>query len=110
MNFDLAAPCADCPFRREGGVRVTLARAREIARAVTGNPGATFACHKTTGVLGNRPRVQQHCVGALLFADHVGSFSQFLRIAGRLGAFDLEKLEGREDVFETEAEMVRASL
>jgi hypothetical protein len=113
VRFDLKAPCADCPFLREGGIRLGKARTREIAEGVTGNPGASFACHKTTGAAGPRPRSgEEHCVGALVFAGKVGSYSQILRIMGRLGAFDPDDLEKRHGskVFASLREWLREAI
>lgn len=45
--FDLKRPCDNCPFRKEGGIRLHPGRAREIARGQIDNPGMTFPCHKT---------------------------------------------------------------
>jgi hypothetical protein len=46
MKYDLYTPCADCPFRKKGGIRLTRARVVEVAACVE-NPGGEFPCHKT---------------------------------------------------------------
>lgn len=103
MNFDLKRPCASCPFLRVGGIRLTKGRIREIA-ATTTNPGATFACHKTTGAVdGDADLVvtaaSQHCAGALVYADKQGTSSQMARIAERLGMLDWNGLKGHDLVW-----------
>jgi len=104
MKFDLRKPCDDCPFRRVGGVQLTRGRVREIARLVTSNPGATFACHKTTvddDETGDRVETpeSQHCAGALVFAHRQGRYPQLVRIAGRLGMYDPDALEGEAEIW-----------
>lgn len=82
-------------------MRLRPGRIVEIHDAVVGNPGGTFACHKTTGAAGRAPRTgQSFCAGALAFATKAESYSQFLRIAGRLGSFDPEKVEGIAEVWD----------
>ncbi len=54
--------------------------------------GATFACHKTThSLVGNR-RPEQHCAGALIFAEKQKTATQMMRIAERMGIYDAPKL------------------
>ena len=112
--FDVKRPCSDCPFRREGGVRLVAWRIREIVRGVTTNPGATFACHKTTGVAGGEapPGGPQMCAGALIFADKLGRLAhpQLTRIMMRIGQLDPDALRGREDVFDSLAEMLDTAI
>lgn len=121
MNYKLKTPCKTCPFRKEGGIRLTKGRAREII-ATTGNPGAEFACHSTVDYdaedddgdvrmaerRGNGG--EQHCVGALIFGDKRGTSSQMARIAERLGMYDSRTWTGRDEVFDTPAEMLKASI
>lgn len=68
-------------------------RIREIAGPMLDTQGATFACHKTTGVLGNDPK-HLHCAGALIFAEKHQNATQMMRIAERLGAYDAAALMG----------------
>lgn len=93
MRFDLKKPCADCPFRTDcipGWLG--QARAEEIADALLGPPGKTFACHKTTrhGDEGQHEQHsgEQHCAGALLLVEAVGFPNQMLQVAERLGVRD----------------------
>lgn len=114
MKFDLVAPCSDCPFLKEGGVRLGRDRMEEIARyTMSDHNSKTFACHKTTGAAGGKrvpPVKQSHCAGALIFCHKQGQRSQIHQVAERLGLYDSEKLVGHERVFDTVEEMVEASL
>lgn len=114
MKFELRSPCADCPFLREGGIRLRRARIDEICGYVLGRQGGAFPCHKTTisdeGPDGECVRVgipsSQHCAGALIFAEKHGTATQLTRIMERLGAYDASKLVGHERVFDSVEEML----
>lgn len=89
MHFDLKRPCNNCPFRQKGGVRLHPDRAAEIGSMMLDKRGGTFTCHKTAHALGApRKKPEQHCAGALLFAELQGSATQPMRIAERLGIYD----------------------
>lgn len=116
MNYKLKTPCKTCPFRKEGGIRLTKGRAREII-ATTGNPGAEFACHSTVDYDHEDEHGEvelaggeQHCVGALIFGEKRGTSSQMARIAERLGMYDVSKWTGQDEVFDSPAEMLAVSL
>lgn len=94
--FDLKAPCDNCPFRKDGGIRLTEGRVKEIAREFTDTQGGTFPCHKTVrydddDADARRPmrRGEQMCMGGILFADKQGT-NQMVRIGERTG-FDIRK-------------------
>lgn len=112
MKFDLVAPCSDCPFLKEGGVRLNRERIEEIARyTMSDHNSKMFACHKTTGAeSGKRVRRDdhQHCAGALIFCHKQGQRSQVHQVAERLGMYDSKKLVGGERVFDTLEEMTAA--
>lgn len=111
MNFRRHHPCDDCPFLRDGGIRLRRSRIDEIAGAMLEEgAGSTFACHKTTGVMGRRAREQQHCAGALVFAEKNRTETQAMQIARRLGLFEPARLDGHALVFDTLAEMRSASI
>ena len=40
-------PCVNCPFLREGGIRLTEERARELAENAVSRDGVRFYCHKS---------------------------------------------------------------
>jgi len=91
-------PCNDCPFLRDGGIRLTRDRVKEIARGQLDTQGASFACHKTTGVLGKLPREKDlQCAGGLIFAEKQGAANQITRIMGRLGLYDPDQLRPWHD-------------
>jgi hypothetical protein len=78
---------------------------------MTVEPGATFTCHKTVdyddqSVTGD----EQHCVGALIFAEKQGRFTNIIRIAGRLGLFNPSEFSGHERVFDDADEMLESAL
>ena len=98
MHFDLRKPCEDCPFLREGGIRLRRERVLEIAEAMLDSQGSTFACHKTTidspdgdGDLVATPK-SKHCAGALIFAEKNENGTQAMRIMERLGMYDAKAL------------------
>lgn len=102
MNYDLHSPCINCPFRKEGGIRLRAGRVRELIRN-TQNPGAEFACHKTLED-GKIVATSQHCAGALIFAQKQGTSTQMMRICERLRLFDPSKLKSLDAVFDSAAE------
>lgn len=110
MRFDLRTPCNNCPFLRKGGVRLYKARVLQIAGAMLDSQGATFACHKTTGITGRARTGLQHCAGALIFAEENGNATQMMRIAERLRIYDPNLLQGRRRVFKTLDEMLMTSI
>lgn len=91
MHFDLYAPCSNCPFLREEGIRLLEQRVQAIAGMMLSDQGGTFPCHKTTKDHGSEMREtpeSRHCAGAIIFALKQGSHTQMMRIAGRLQLFD----------------------
>jgi hypothetical protein len=113
--FDLKAPCADCPFLKAGGIRLTPPRARQVARYFTDTQGGTFPCHKTVKATDDddeaRPmrRGEQLCMGGILFADRLGRANQMVRIGERTG-FDITKVAGRDLVFDSLAQMLKTAV
>lgn len=103
--------CADCPFRRTGGIRLTQRRVHEIARCALGNPGGTFSCHKTVDYSTDEGKGGLHCAGALIFAEKHNHATQMTRIVERLGMYDAAALLATPeaaDVFDTLGEMLVA--
>lgn len=110
MNFDLKTPCKDCPFRSDISFALRPERAREITASLL--RGESFPCHKTTKfdddgepVLNNKK--EQHCAGALIFLERQERPNQMMRIAERLGGYDMRKLDMDAPVFNSSAAMVR---
>ena len=93
MDYRMRRPCDSCPFLREGGIRLTRGRVREIAGMMTAGGPGDFPCHKTTvdveGEDGENDREatpeSKHCAGALIFAEKNGTATQMMRIVERLG-------------------------
>lgn len=112
MNFDMTKPCDNCPFRREGGIRLTDERVIEIAES-----DGEFPCHKTTVDDGNGELVETeksaHCAGFLIFREKTNTPSQMMRICERLGMYDARKFvenEAADEIFDSIDEMLDAQL
>lgn len=91
--YDMPRPCSNCPFRRQGGVRVAnIDRAEEVC----GQDGM-FPCHKTVDYSddgdGKTTPSSKACAGSLIYQMKTGQPNQMTRIAGRLGMFDPDKLD-----------------
>ncbi|MGH2941089.1 MAG: DUF6283 family protein [Solirubrobacterales bacterium] len=99
MRFDLRRPCPNCPFRKDCQPGwLGEARAEEIAGALLdGNPGATFACHRTVEHDDEGEHVrhedEQMCAGAMILVDSVGAPNQMLQVAERWGLRDPAQLD-----------------
>lgn len=90
MQYNMTEPCDACPFRKGSGF--PLARLRQFA-------SGEFPCHKASDLdeedgcyrekgNGKTP----HCAGALIFNEKRGVSHQMMRIAERLGMYDMSKL------------------
>lgn len=116
MKYTMTEPCVDCPFRISRKFPLEAARKREISAALLGDR-ATFPCHKTVdyeksdGGVGHISQPEEvHCAGALILLEREGRPSQMMRIAERLGMYDMRKLDvGHRDIFETFAQWKRAT-
>jgi len=114
--FHVTVLCHDCPFKREGGIRLMSGRITEITDGLLDHQGATFACHKTTGAMGNRVRKERrdlHCLGALIFSEKHEIATQMTRIAERLGMYDAAKVMQSKyvgQVFDSVDEMMETAL
>jgi hypothetical protein len=109
--FEMAAPCENCPFLRDSGVRLLPERVREIAGNMLRPDGGPFFCHKTVDYaedFGAVTAESQHCAGALLFALKQGRETHIMRLARRLG-WDPAGLLGSERVFDNAEEMLQAA-
>lgn len=102
MNFDLVAPCKDCPFRTDITFYLRTERVEEICDAIT-RQQYTFACHKTTHHDDDGEHVpskkEQHCAGALIMLEKMNRPNQMMRIAERLRYYDRHKLRMDAPVF-----------
>ncbi len=114
MTYDLHKPCKNCPFLKEGGIRLTRGRVNEIAGMMLAGGRGEFPCHKTTredgdGELTETPE-SRHCAGALIFAEKHDRPTQMMRICERLRMYDRTKLVGFEDVFDSIQETRRTAV
>lgn len=105
MDYTMKRPCPECPFRKEGGVRLTRGRIEEIGGGMLHDNSFTFPCHKTVdydaeGEGRRSSNDERHCAGALIFAEKNGTSTQMMRITERLGMYDHTALEGHDDVWE----------
>lgn len=111
MNFDLTAPCKDCPFRSDVRPYLNKHRVREIIASITVQQG-TFSCHKTNEHDDEGEAIEtgksQHCAGAAILLERMGRPNQMMRIAERLGMYDHTKLKMDSPVFDTPAKMIAA--
>lgn len=102
MNFTMTKPCDNCPFLREGGIRLNAQRVRQIAGMMLDSQGGTFPCHKTTTNDDDGEAMEaensQHCAGALIFAEKNGNATQMMRISQRLKLYDHARLMSDESV------------
>lgn len=114
--FKLVKPCDNCPFLKNGGIRLTADRTEEIAANMLSLAGGSFWCHKTTepDEDGGSGPDADHCAGALIFAEKNGVATQAMRIAERLGLYKPEALmantEVVQSVFDSFEEMCETSL
>jgi hypothetical protein len=100
-------PCGNCPFRREGGIPLHPTRIEQIAGNMLNVSGGSFPCHKTTGVDGRKcKRGDQHCAGALIFAEKNDTCTNWMRVMERIGGYDRTVLRGHDDVFDDMDEML----
>ena len=101
MKWDLRRPCPKCPFRMDRDFGLREGRVREFAESIAG--GAAFPCHETTEAQeadehgeggGFYPTASsQMCAGAMIACMKSGEPNQLMRIAARMGALDLDKLD-----------------
>lgn len=104
----MPSPCENCPFRREGGVRLRASRVIEIA----GQAGS-FTCHKTVNRKVRKvrkvrnPRTELDCVGAWILAYKTEQSTQMMRISERLGMVDPSLAEDEHpEIFDSLNEML----
>lgn len=112
--FKLKSPCADCPFRKTGGVRHGVGPALAYASYFTLGLGATFPCHRSVPEHLDRSGYtpwqdgQQFCAGGLAFAENVGRRSLAVQRCIDLGAHDPATLTDRDAVFASLDTMITA--
>src|SRR5476649_2648599 len=92
--FKLKTPCADCPFRKEGGVRHGGLPAFAYASYFVQGDGATFPCHRSVPARTERGSWskwqdgQVMCAGGLILAEKVHMRSRTIQACINTGAHD----------------------
>lgn len=91
-----AAPCSNCPFRKDVPIYLHRERRYEIAQSII--DGHDFSCHKTVDYDvedDEEPNTADSkiCAGAAKSILLQGGTTQMMRIAERLGMADLDRTE-----------------
>lgn len=84
--FRQLAPCANCPFRREGAIELRPGRLAEIIAGLL--RGRNFPCHKR--FYDARKPERQPCAGAVIYLEKAGQPNQVMQVMDRLGAYPRE--------------------
>lgn len=118
MKWDMAKPCADCPFRSDKVFPLMPGRAEEILDSII-DMQQTFPCHKTVDYSDEEDEYEgdchisgsdeQHCAGATIFLEKLECPNQMMRIAERLGLYDHTKLDMDAPVWDSREEMEEAT-
>lgn len=102
----MPAACDDCPFRRDGGVRLRDGRIRDLAQ----NAAGAFPCHKTVNRAKRNRATEIECAGAIIFAYKTDTTTQMLRISERLGMVDPRLAGGgHPEIFDSLEEMLETA-
>jgi len=116
--FDMKTPCDNCPFLKEGGIRVSKSRTRSIL-----NDSTSFPCHKTVNydagededgesVIDNTAHTKV-CAGYMIMLFKADKPNQILQIASRIGPLNLDRLMKNnpavDRVFDSFDDMIEAS-
>lgn len=104
----VSKPCDNCPFLREGGIRLRRARIVEIH-----DKGGAFPCHKTVDHDARDRSSERECVGAIIFAykESGPGVGQLLRVAERLDLVDRRLADDEHpEVFDSLDEMLEIAL
>lgn len=102
--FALRRPCANCPFRKEGGVPLEPGRLAGIVEGLVSGEHTTFHCHKTvhndrTGgewdEAGNyrASNKESMCAGAAIYLEKIGRPTVAMRLGVIYGIYDPERLK-----------------
>ena len=109
MSFKLRRPCPRCPFRTDIEGYLRAERASEIGKDL--ERGAIFHCHETVTYGEDDDDTpdttgSQFCAGALIMLERERGANQAMRIGGRLGLYDPDKLDMDAPVVESVEELV----
>ena len=109
VKYTMTTPCVNCPFRSDIPPYLRYTRVREIEDGLI---NGTFPCHKTITHDDDGEYISTdkeiHCAGALILCEKEERPSQMMRIAERLGMYDMRKLDMDAPVFESFDEMADA--
>jgi hypothetical protein len=114
MRYDLHRPCADCPFRRENGIRLSRQQAHSLLSSFVERQPVVLPCHKTTtmrsdGVPELAPDTQ-HCAGLfVLWQVKYKQQTAHMIAAQESGLYDPSALQGADEVVDTMTEMLQLS-
>lgn len=96
--FSLKAPCANCPFRREGAIELAPTRLQGIIQSLITDDHTNFPCHKSvhhpqggewTEDGDYKPSGNEiFCAGAMIYLEKVGRPSVAMRLARMHGRYD----------------------
>ena|ERR1041385_6937449 len=102
MNYTMTQPCDQCPFLDTPRNRraFTLRRLQEFAGQ------GIFPCHKTAETVEDEDGSSSYeatdksvvCAGMLIFNEKRDQPNQMMRIAERLGSYDMRKLNMNANV------------
>lgn len=121
----MSRPCSNCPFLKDGGIRLHPARAKQLALNAISMDGTRFPCHKSFEAKGGYdqeedlesedefrqiPTGTADCAGSFLLGLKHDAMNQYHRIMHRIGALDPEAIQGAELVFDTVKEMVACNV
>lgn len=115
--FNQKVPCADCPFKRDGGVRHTLGQMAAYASYFVQWPGSTFPCHKSVPKDDDRAQWSEWragqvlCAGGIIFARKLDTFNAVMAKGAIDGVFDANQYseEAKAQVFDSLGEMLNAA-
>lgn len=104
-------PCAHCPFRNDVRPYIRTSRVREIWEAA--KRGDHFVCHETVDydLPADAPDPgRRACAGFLIVARRDGLLNglTYVQLAERLARVSFSKLNGREYVYRSAADMIAA--
>jgi hypothetical protein len=101
MNFNLKAPCGNCPFKKEGAIELMRGRLDGIIKELH-NDYRTFECHKTVhgpkgGTWTDEDRYkpsgnESACVGAIAYMLKLNRTSILTRLGVMDGKVDLRAM------------------
>lgn len=115
--FKQTVPCADCPFRKTGGVRHSASMLSSYISYFTTGSRITFPCHASVPDSDSRTDFspwqdgQVICAGGLLFAAKFGWVSNIVLFGMVKGWYDpcAHRPEALALVFDSGSEMLRGA-